>query len=557
MTQKKKRGSVGNAGLGIALMIPGLILLIVFQLIPLFNTFSMSFQDVNLLQGGGEVVGLENYIRLAEDQSYRSAIGFTSLMVSQRVLIVALIPLVGLLVGQATRGLRLVTRILVSVAAVATVPTVIAALYWSVEQWFRLEREASPLLASPDSAGSIILLLDGLLATGAALAVGVPVFMAVLRGRRFGRSAWWVVWIIGILLALASFPKTFALVNQLTGGGPANATMTLPVQAFRESFQMMRFGYGAAQSSVMAVSLLTLALVVGLFVTLSNTRIRFLSEPVEHSGGAGVVGLVLMILMLLPLLTLVVMGYTVQLPDAGSGASEMAFLPSLLNSIIVPWAIIWLVALPTIYLLALALGYHRPFGRVGANIIFVLCLMLAILPPEVLGMAWFTQLQDFGLLDTRLSSSVPVHLTSFIGLLVMKLYFDGAYEHVAQMPGATFGNSVLGQSLLIAVVVGVVLSLLSLSEVYWALIALRSQELTPISVTISQMAAMFAMDMNSIRAFAGLFQVVVTIMFLPIIALLQIFVVDRLGILTNASVDVEYSIEDTIVERDDTAFVIR
>ena len=63
-----------------------------------------------------------------------------------------------------------------------------------------------------------------------------------------------------VILVAAVFRTTDALrvfdaVYVLTGGGPANATETLSIYAYRVLFQMLDFGYGSA----LAVATLAIA----------------------------------------------------------------------------------------------------------------------------------------------------------------------------------------------------------------------------------------------------------------------------------------------------------
>ena len=61
------------------------------------------------------------------------------------------------------------------------------------------------------------------------------------------------------------------LVYVLTEGGPANATMTLPVYAFLKAYNNFDFGHAAAISIIMVLFLFVLALVYIRFMTLTKS----------------------------------------------------------------------------------------------------------------------------------------------------------------------------------------------------------------------------------------------------------------------------------------------
>ena len=48
--------------------------------------------------------------------------------------------------------------------------------------------------------------------------------------------------------------RVFDAIYVLTGGGPANATETLSIYAYKTSFQTLEFGYGSALSVVVMLS---------------------------------------------------------------------------------------------------------------------------------------------------------------------------------------------------------------------------------------------------------------------------------------------------------------
>lgn len=69
-----------------------------------------------------------------------------------------------------------------------------------------------------------------------------------------------VLSIVVLLRAIWDF-KEFDLIYLMTGGGPAGGTETLPILVYREAFQLLSFGRGAAVSVAMLVFMLLFFLV--------------------------------------------------------------------------------------------------------------------------------------------------------------------------------------------------------------------------------------------------------------------------------------------------------
>ena len=73
---------------------------------------------------------------------------------------------------------------------------------------------------------------------------------------------------VAILLGVIYTLRSVDIVLGLTGGGPANASQTLPVLSYFESFKQFNFGVGAALSNVLIV----LSFIFAALYLRSNTR---------------------------------------------------------------------------------------------------------------------------------------------------------------------------------------------------------------------------------------------------------------------------------------------
>ena len=68
--------------------------------------------------------------------------------------------------------------------------------------------------------------------------------------------------LIGVVLIFRTIDafRVFDTIYVLTGGGPANATETLSIYAYKILFQQLEFGYGSAVAVVAMLSVGTVAL---------------------------------------------------------------------------------------------------------------------------------------------------------------------------------------------------------------------------------------------------------------------------------------------------------
>lgn len=58
---------------------------------------------------------------------------------------------------------------------------------------------------------------------------------------------------VAVILCVSGTMKIFDHIFVLTGGGPAEKTMTMSLYNYRQSFQMMKFSYGSAMALIMII----------------------------------------------------------------------------------------------------------------------------------------------------------------------------------------------------------------------------------------------------------------------------------------------------------------
>ncbi len=547
--------ATGRAMIGLLLLLPGVLLCGATQLIPALGTVNMSLTDYDIITTA-EYVGFENYTRLFEDPVFGEALSYTFVIIIARVFVVALVPpLIAVFVGlQGTLG-RALNRLALALISALVAPVALVVLwrfYWS-RMW---GREPSPLFPPPswlnlgDVWGARVstILLDAFITLALALAVGVTAYLAAMRARRAGSSAWLKafggVWLIGVLVAAGSACQAFTIPFVLTRGGPANSTVSTQLYLYISSFQNIRFGYGAAQATLLMLLFMVLALLVWGVITLFRLRLSFTAEsaPATPVGSwLSVFSLPALLLLGLPLIGLFVWGLTLAGSNEGfAQASETVdWWRALANTLVPLWAV-WLVQTPAAYLAGLALGFVRPLGRLFSNLAFLGFLLFAAIPVEALSLQWFDAARNLGWVDTAAALLLP-WLVSGFSLVIFKLFFDGAHDKyiAARLDGASpadaFLKVVFLPSLPVALVVVAVLSFASLQAFLWPLIVMHSAENFTLPLQMVMLQNQFMTNSAVPVATAVGLMLVGLLIFLPVFALLQVLVLDRLALLAGPS----------------------
>ncbi len=273
-------------------VLPAVLLLLVFNVVPTFATLTESLYGISF-RSGRVFVGLENFRRIFGDPVFWKSLQITlifSLFVNP--IQVALALLLALLANQPVRGIRLFRSVyLLPVAVSINVTTVVwglmldrdAGLVNGVLAFFGVARQ--PFLSSPDQAlWSMILLASW---------KGVPFwalfFLAGLQGipqtaleaaRIDGANRWTLF--TRITFPLLRRTTAFVLVADtvanfiffipvlvLTQGGPELSTNLIMYETYRRGFIYGDLGASAAMLSIMLLIVFT---VVGLELWLFRDR---------------------------------------------------------------------------------------------------------------------------------------------------------------------------------------------------------------------------------------------------------------------------------------------
>ncbi|MGH7103032.1 MAG: carbohydrate ABC transporter permease [Acetobacteraceae bacterium] len=279
--------------LGFALLTPTLVLFLLLIGYPLVYSLVLSLQDTNTLTLAGHFVGLRNFREIFADDEFWAAFAHTLIwtggtLALQLVLGIGMALLLhGPLFGRGlARGLVLFPYLL---------PTAVAVLVWrwlfnDLYGFLDYVLVASGIVAhpvpwlsrNPDAMISVIVVGAWkffpfvVIAVLARLqSIPEPLYEAA---RVDGASSFaqffditlpqlsGVLAIVILLRSIWDF-KEFDLVYLMTGGGPGTSTETLPILVYREAFQLLSFGRGAA----IAVAMLAFLLVIfGAYIGLSR-----------------------------------------------------------------------------------------------------------------------------------------------------------------------------------------------------------------------------------------------------------------------------------------------
>ncbi len=263
-------------------LVPALILVGGLLLWPFGRTLLLSFTDSDGASTGS-FVGLDNYVRLANDSILTDSLTNTVLWVIGTLLFPVTIGLIVAVASFEARGGSLLRLpFLVPYALSGTAIGVMwefmlrgnGAINSTLEQ-FGLENLTQQwLLRPPLNTWSMILA-----STWQSVGVCVLLFLVGLQvvptdpieaARIDGAEGWRLFWdmtlpllrpmtIVVIGISLVNSLKTFDVIWVMTQGGPYRSSETLAVTMYRETFLLFRHGYGSAIAVLLSVIVLAVS----------------------------------------------------------------------------------------------------------------------------------------------------------------------------------------------------------------------------------------------------------------------------------------------------------
>lgn len=258
---------------------PALVILAGVTVFPVISVVFLSLSRRHLVFGVSEFIGLDNYRFLVTDDRFWNALGNTVYFTALSVTFELAIGLAFALLLHRTFRLKGTVRALVLVPW--AIPTVVSARMW---EWLyntdygllnHLLGSKINWLGSPSWALNAAVFMDVWKTTPFVvilLTAGLQVIPRELyhAAALDGAGRWEtfrritlpllkpVIVVVLIFRTLDAF-RVFDAVYVLTGGGPANATETLSVYAYKVLFQTLQFGYGSALATIVFLCVGTLS----------------------------------------------------------------------------------------------------------------------------------------------------------------------------------------------------------------------------------------------------------------------------------------------------------
>ena len=291
-------GAAPSAWVPAAFLAPALLLLAVFLLYPLAETFRLSLVDWNGLGASSRFVGLDNWALLAHDTRFWLAVGNNLLLGLLSVLVQLPIALaLAVMLDRASRGSR-VLKILYFL------PLLFSSVALGVIFKNLFDPNFGAINSALETIGLKALAVDWLgdprYALGSVIAVvcwqNVPFYMILFlaglasfspelqaAAKLDGASDWTIFWRLklphlqgtirtGAMLAVIGSLRYFDLIYVMTGGGPDGASEVMATYMYTTVFASFRLGYG---STIAAAMFLVVTLIAALGMRLTR---RFETE---------------------------------------------------------------------------------------------------------------------------------------------------------------------------------------------------------------------------------------------------------------------------------------
>ncbi|MBA4542197.1 MULTISPECIES: carbohydrate ABC transporter permease [Thermoactinomyces] len=280
---KKKRKKIPL--LPYLFLLPALALFFTFDYLPIFSAFYYSFTEFHVISPA-EWVGLENYRTLLHDPRFWTAAknSMTYFLIIVPMLIT--LPLfLAILVNQKLRGIQLFRVIyylpvITSMVAVAIVWKYLyhpAGLLNAILQELGLQKEAVNWLLNPRTSLPAVALLEGWKSMGFYMVIYLAGLQSIAQelveaARIDGANRLRVLWhvylpqlrpTIAVTLVLATLGSVqmFTSIYIMTGGGPLDSTLSLPLYIYQKAFVELDMGYATAMGMVLWLILMILTFI--------------------------------------------------------------------------------------------------------------------------------------------------------------------------------------------------------------------------------------------------------------------------------------------------------
>jgi len=526
MSTSKSSSPLLRGLLGLLLLLPACGLCTVDQFWLSLSTLLTSFKNIRISMEG-DFVGFKNYIAMFTDRTFPTALGYTTGVIFLHILAAAILPpLLALAVHRfSQRGNR------------------------RARLWFTLPLAYfGPALAmfgpaflrdvwKLTSLHITYLLFDGIVTLAVMSAIGLVVYLAVLRPQQEASSlptgTLFTTWLVTQLALVAYGLQSLNLLAFLVPGRDGKFMLGHMLA------QTVRNGYFGLTASV-SVFMLVVAAFFGILasVILIARKIQIshrAEETASFSSNPSIPSWVALALGAVAAFFVTAVPLALSLVKAFGNFASFEFgmfLRISLNTVLPSLLAALFIQIPVAYLGALGISVVRPFGKGSAWLLLLFSPWLFVTSTP-LAFAAFQNLRSANLLDSPLALTPPL-LLNVPMLFLLTLFFKGQFDSW-QASGKDSSPSLkevlshwVRPSLPLALFLMVVSGLATAQEVFTPYLTSYSREQQTIALAVAQLAGNF--NSGSIAAILALFGIPFFIITFSVLAILQNTYLNKLEI---------------------------
>ena len=264
--------------------VPAVLLYLIFFAFPVVSGLFYSLTDWNGISPTFQFVGLQNYLSVFQDKLTMSAVGRTFwYTLVMTFLVTALSVLLAVLLNQKLKlqGFWRVTYFFPAVMSSITIGLIFNQIYYHVVPLVGKSLGIALLSKNPLSNRNLAMWAIMLIQIWKETAVPTVLILAALQSissdlyeaatidGATGTQCFWNITLplvkptvgVAALMSIRSGLMMFDYVKATTNGGPANATTTIAVSIFKHAFTDMKFAYSYAESILVFIVIMLIALV--------------------------------------------------------------------------------------------------------------------------------------------------------------------------------------------------------------------------------------------------------------------------------------------------------
>ena len=290
MARPPLRSRLGRHATGWAFALPFVVVFAVFLALPILASFLLSFTAFgigNLRDWfSAEFVGLDNFSRLLDDETFHKAARNTLVFVLFGVpLTLALGLLAALGLNRALGRLQGLFRVGYYLPVVTSIVAIAVIWRYLLHPDFGLINAALGRVGvdGPNWLGQQSTALASIIALGVWRNFGfdMVIFLAALQGinpvlyeaaRVDGATAWQIFWKVTLpllrpailflaVITSSGYLQLFEEPFVMTGGGPLNSTLSVSMYVYQQGFSFLNLGYASAVAYALFIAIVVLAII--------------------------------------------------------------------------------------------------------------------------------------------------------------------------------------------------------------------------------------------------------------------------------------------------------